>query len=172
MKDLQKQLLSEYDIIIRSYQDNTIDDIPAFLKQIDQITSMVDGSIIQLLDCDNICGMKHLNQGISQAIKSFHEKQNFAKDKGLEICVRTSAQKQISQALKILGIKNEGNITAVYVNVSDEQIGKVEELLSDRNDSLLEEYDVNKICEVYDLSSSENVVENINEKIAILALKN
>ena len=118
------------------------------------------------------CGKKHLNQGISQAVKAFNENQNFAKDKGLEICVRSSAQKQISRALKILGIKNEGNVTVVYINASDKQIEKVEELLSARNDALLEEYDVEKVCKAYDVESSDNVVDMINEKIALLALKN
>ncbi|RAP44970.1 MAG: hypothetical protein BZ135_07030 [Methanosphaera sp. rholeuAM6] len=172
MQDLQKQLLSGYNIEVRSYENNTVKDIPQFLKEIDGITSLVDGSIIQLLDCDYICGKRHLNQGISHAVKAFNENQNFAKDRGLEICVRTSAQKQISQALRILGIKNVGNVTVVYVNASGEQIEKVEELLSARNDALLEEYDVEKICGAYGVESSDNVVDVINEKIALLALKN
>lgn len=171
MQDLQKELLSDYSITIRSYENNRIEDIPSFLRQINKVTELVDGSIIQLLDCDYICGQSHINQGISQAIKAFNENQNFAKNKGLEICVRTSAQKQISEALKLLGIKQEGNITAVYIDVSDEQIGKTEELLSVRNDSLIEEYDVNKIVKAYGLNDSGNVADTINEKIALLALK-
>ena len=105
MQDLQRDLLSGYDIEIHAYEDCSIEKIPSFLKQIDEITALNDESIIQLLDCDYICGRRHLNQGISQAIKAFNEKENFANDKGLEICVRLSAQKQISQALKLLGIK-------------------------------------------------------------------
>lgn len=172
MQDLQKELLSEYTIEIRSYEDNIVDDIPSFLKKINEITLHDNDSIIQLLDCDYICGYSHINQGISQAIKAFNEGQNFAKDKGLEICVRTSAQKQISEALKMLGIKNRGNITVIYMNTSPDQILKTEELLSDRNDLLIEEYDVDKIVKMYDLNGSENIVDNINEKIALLALKN
>ena len=172
MQDLQKELLSEYTIEIRSYEDNIVDDTPSFLKKINEITLHDNDSIIQLLDCDYICGYSHINQGISQAIKAFNEGQNFAKDKGLEICVRTSAQKQISEALKMLGIKNRGNITVIYMNTSPDQILKTEELLSDRNDLLIEEYDVDKIVKMYDLNGSENIVDNINEKIALLALKN
>lgn len=172
MQDLQKELLSDYNIIIRSYENNKVENIPSFLKEINGITALVDGSIIQLLDCDYICGQSHINQGISQAIKAFNEHQNFAKDKGLEICVRTSAQKQISEALKLLGIKTEGNVTVVYINVTEEQIKKTEELLPGRNDSLIEEYDVENIVKSYGLNNSNNVVESINEKIALLALKN
>lgn len=172
MQDLQKELLSDYSIVIRSYENNTVNDIPSFLKEIAEITRLVDGSIIQLLDCDYICGQSHINQGISQAIKAFDEHQNFAKDRGLEICVRTSAQKQISEALKLLGIKNEGNVTVVYINADEEQIRMMEKLLSARNDSLIDEYDVDDIVKAYGLNDSSNVVDSINEKIALLALKN
>lgn len=171
MDDLQKELLSEYNIVIRSYENNQVEDIPSFLKKINDITQSNDESIIQLLDCDYICGMSHINQGISQAIKAFDEKQNFANDKGLEICVRLSAQKQISEALKLLGIKKKGNITVVYINTTSDQIKKTEELLSTRNDSLLEEYDDEKIVKSYSLNNSDDIVSDINEKIALLALK-
>lgn len=171
MQDLQKEVLSEYNIVIRSYENNIVENIPSFLNQINEITQLNDGSIIQLLDCDYICGMSHINQGISQAIKAFGENQNFANDKGLEICVRTSAQKQISEALKLLGIKKKGNITVVYINTTPEQIKKTEELLSNRNDSLIEEYDDEKIVKSYSLDNSDDIVSDINEKIALLALK-
>ncbi|HIH36115.1 MAG TPA: hypothetical protein HA277_06010 [Methanosphaera sp.] len=171
MQDLQKEVLSEYNIVIRSYENNIVENIPSFLNQINEITQLNDESIIQLLDCDYICGMSHINHGISQAIKAFGENQNFANDKGLEICVRTSAQKQISEALKLLGIKKKGNITVVYINTTPEQIKKTEELLSNRNDSLIEEYDDEKIVKSYSLDNSDDIVSDINEKIALLALK-
>ena len=172
MEDLQKELLSGYDIVIHSYENNGVDDIPSFLKKINEITQLNDGSIIQLLDCDYICGKSHINQAIAQAIKAFGENQNFANDKGLEICVRASAQKQISEALKLLGIKKEGNIIVVYINTTGEQIKKTEELLSTRNDLLIDDYDYEKIVKAYSLNNSGDIVNDINEKIALLALKN
>ncbi len=171
MQDLQKKLIEDYQITIHSYQDCIIEDIPSFLKEIDKINDIKKDSIIQLLDTDYICGKRHLNQAISQAFKSFEENQNFAKDKGLEICVRLSAQKQISEALKLLGIKEKGNITVVYINTSEEQIEKTENLLFKRCDTLLEEFDVDKIIKAYNLSSKNNIVDNINEKIALLSIK-
>ncbi len=172
MQDLQEELLSGYDIVIRSYEDNRVDDIPSLLNSINQITQLSDESIIQLMDCDYICGTSHINQAMAQAFKAFNERQNFANDRGLEICVRASAQKQISEALKLLGIKKEGNITVLYINATNEQIKKTEELLSTRNDSLIEEYDSEKIVKAYSLNNPEDIVNDINEKIALLALKN
>ncbi len=170
--DLQKQLLNEYTITIHSYPDNTIENIPEFLKKIDNITSQKEDSTIQLLDCDYICGIKHLNQAIAQSIKAFQEKQNFAHDRGLEICVRLSAQKQITQALNLLGIKKQGNITVVYINTTDKQIMEVETFLSNRRDELLEEYDSKKIVEKYELVNDENIEDTLCEKIALLSIKN
>ena len=172
MQDLQEKILSKYDIQVHSYPAGNIESIPSFLKEVDKITSLNDNSIIQLMDCDLICGMSHINQAISQAIKAFDEKQNFAKDRGLEICVRASAQKQISQALKMIGIKNDSNILVVYINTTSEQLEKTEELLSSRNDKLIEEFDEEAVRKVYELNDEEDIINSINEKIALLALKN
>ena len=171
MQDLQKKIFSGYDITVRTYEDNHIKSIPDFLKKIDNITRGNDDSIIQLLDSDYLCGVKHLNQAIAQAIKAFNEGQNFANDRGLEICVRASTQKQISVAIKLLGIKNTGNITVVYVDTNDKQVEEVEKLLGQRNDALLEEYDNLKIRKAYDLPENEDIVDMINENIALLALR-
>lgn len=171
MQDLQKEIFSDYNIIVRTYEDNNIEDIPDFLKKVDNITRLKENSIIQLLDSDYLCGFKHLNQAITQAIKAFNEGQNFANDKGLEICVRASTQKQINIAIRLLGIKNKGNITVVYVDTTIQQVEEVEKLLGQRNDALLEEYDEEKIRKAYDLADDEDIVGMINEDIALLALK-
>lgn len=172
MIDKQQEILQKYKITIHSYENNSIGDIPSFLKKINKITKTNEDSIIQLLFTDNICGMSCLKQAITQAFKSFDENENFAKDKGLEICVRLSAQRQITEALKILGIKDNSNITVVYIDTNDNQISEVEKLLSNRNDDLIEEYDLDNIVKVYGLDSNENIVQRLNEKIALLSLKN
>ena len=171
MIDKQEEILEKHQIIVHTYEDNTIEDIPQLLAQINQITLEQEASTIQLLDTNYICGSKHLKQAIAMAFKAFNEKQNFAKDKGLELCVRLSAQKQITKAIKLLGIKERGNITVVYVDISDEQIRKVETLLENRNDQLLEDYDTDKIIEAYNLDECMDILGQLNEKIALLSLK-
>ena len=47
MDDLQEQLLNRYNIEVHTYSDNTITNISSFLKQVDEITSLKDDSIIQ-----------------------------------------------------------------------------------------------------------------------------
>ncbi|MCI5867435.1 MAG: KEOPS complex subunit Cgi121 [Methanosphaera sp.] len=171
MQDLQKEIIKDYSIEIHSYKDNIIDNIPDFITKTDKITDINDGSIIQLLDSDYICGKAHLSQAISHAFRAFDDNENFANDPGLEICVRLSAQKQIKEALKLLGIKNKGNITVVYINTTPEQVDMMEELLTPRCDELLEEYDIEKIVDAYQLKSCDNIVDMLNEKIAMLAIK-
>ncbi|RAP47747.1 MAG: hypothetical protein BZ136_05855 [Methanosphaera sp. rholeuAM74] len=171
MIDKQEEILQKHHIIVHTYEDNTIEDIPQLLGQINQITLEQEDSTIQLLDTNYICGSKHLKQAMAMAFKAFSEKQNFANDKGLEICVRLSAQKQITKAIKLLGIKEKGNITVVYVDTNDEQIRKVAALLDNRNDQLLEEYDADRIIKAYHLDESLDILGQLNENIALLSLK-
>lgn len=171
MIDKQQEILDKHQITIQSYKDNSIKDIPALLNKINKITQQKDDSIIQLINTDNICGKKHLKQAITQAFKVFDEKQNFANDPGLEIVVRLSAQKQINKALKKLGIKEKGNITIIYIDTTQDQIQETQKLFINRCDELLEEYDVDMIKKEYDIYSDENITEQINEQIALLALK-
>ena len=72
----------------------------------------------------------------------------------------------------MLGIQKQGNITVVYIDTTSEQIQKTEELLGTRNDELLEQYNSEKICETYGINSDVDITCSINEKIALLALKN
>lgn len=170
MTDLQDEILKKHNIIIHSYKDNHVDDIQALLKKINVITDKKQGSIIQLLDTSHVCGIDHVMHGISEAIEAFSVNQNFAKDKGLEVCVRMSAQKQISEALKILGIKKNSNITVIYINTTTEQIKQVEDLMGMRDDDLINKIDVDKIIKAYHLDSGESLKDKLREKIAMLKL--
>lgn len=172
MKDLQDEILNQKQITIHTYENNTVDNIPELLKKIGEITKTSQNSTIQLLNTNHICGIKHLSQAIAEAINAFENNQNFAKDPGVEICVRASAQKQITEAIKILGIKNRGNITAIYINTTKDQIKQVEKLLNTRNDKLIEKYDEKTIRKVYNIPKTENLEDYLNEKIAMLVLKN
>ena len=171
LMDKQKEILKDYDIIINTYENNDIGDVRSFLGQINNIIAMKDDSVIQLLNTEYIAGYRHIHQAIAQSIKAFNEKQNFANDKGLEICVRLSAQKQIKEALKLLGITSYGNITVVYINTSKQQINEVESLLSTKNNDLIEKYDTSLIKAAYNIPSDvEDMVDYINEKIALLSI--
>lgn len=95
-----------------------IDSVSDTLDIIDSIKE--DGEIIQLLNADSIAGINHVTHGVNQAFLAFERGENLANDISVEIVLRCSAQRQISKAFKILGLKEgEMNLCAILVNCDD-----------------------------------------------------
>ena len=95
-----------------------IDSVGDTLNLIDSIKK--DDEIIQLLNADSIASKNHVIHGVNQAVLAFERGENLAKDLSVEIALRCSAQRQISKAFNILGLK-EGpmNICVVLINCDD-----------------------------------------------------
>ena len=92
-----------------------INDVNGILKFINELSNRYD-CIIQLMNASALAGELHIYQTCIQSINSFNRETNIANDLGMEICVRASAQRQISKAIKILGLKKgENNICAVII---------------------------------------------------------
>ena len=96
----------------------TIESVNDTLGQVNEIKT--DGEIIQLLNADAIVSKNHIVHGVNQAFLAFERGENLAKDISVEIVLRCSAQRQISKAFNILGLK-EGkmNLVAVLINCDD-----------------------------------------------------
>ncbi len=104
---------------------------------------------IQLMDADGMAGKSHAQHATIHAIKAFSRNENISKDLGLEICVRTSGQRQISQALKMLGIRNgDMNVCAVAVGCETDIMEKLGDILGERDDEVLEPND-DKLRQIY-----------------------
>ncbi len=97
---------------------------------------------IQLLDARGIAGKEHILNAVIHAINSFKRKNNIANDLGMEICVRASAQRQISRAIEILGLKKGPmEICAVFVDCELNKEYNIENQINDifeRDDGVLE----------------------------------
>lgn len=129
----------------------TVDSVGDTLDLIDSIKK--DGEIIQLLDADSIAGINHVTHGVNQAFLAFSRGENLAKDISVEIVLRCSAQRQISKAFKILGLKEgEMNLCAVLVNCDDytDELSSVFTL----DDSVLSADD-EKLMRIYGISDDE-----------------
>ena len=140
-----------------------IDSIPDILKQVDSIKSnCCDGCIIQLIDATAIAGKKHLLHGIVHGILAIKRKTNLANDLGIEICLRISAQRQISKALNILGLK-EGNmdIVAVLINCPDYFIDDLSNIFTRDDDVLNPDLDILK--EIYNISDEELSIFDVDD---------
>ena len=111
---------------------------------INELDRLNNGCIIQLMNAEGIAGRKHVTNAAIHAIKSFSRNENIANSLGLEICVRTSGQRQISQALKMLGITSGNiNICAVAIDCEDNIMQKLVNLLGERDDEFLNQRRIN-----------------------------
>ena len=133
----------------------TIESIPKTLEEIDNIrNSCCDLGTIQLMNADAIAGPKHLEHGTIHAMNAFERGDNLANDLGIEILLRTSAQRQISKAFKILGLKEgEMNIAVVMIDCPDYFIDELSNIFI-RDDSVLEA-DESKLMKIYDIPEKE-----------------
>lgn len=146
-----------------------IDDTSKIMKFIRDISGECSSGncIIQLLNARGIAGEKHILQATVQAIKAFERNNNAAKDMGLEICVRASSQRQISQALKILGIGNgKMDICMVAVDCDENIQNQVEEVLGKQHDEVLLA-DVDALQELYEISPQEIISAGSIERIMV-----
>lgn len=128
-----------------------IDSVGDTLDEIDSIKD--DDEIIQLLDADSVVSKNHIIHGVNQAFHAFERGENLAKDISVEIVLRCSAQRQISKAFKILGLKEcQMNLCAVLVNCGD-YTEELSELFS-RDDDVIGA-DEDKIVKMYKISGDE-----------------
>jgi len=145
----------EHEIQVLGFS-TVVEDIPGLLGKLDDITG--DSCIIQLLNADGIAGEEHILHAAQQALYAFKRNENLAKDLGLEICVRASAQRQILKALQILGLKRGlNNICAVLVDCNSSLDNELELLLGKRDDEVLKA-DENHLKDLYQISDEE--IEN------------
>jgi len=151
--------------------------ITDFKQLIQDLNKFNSKYTIQLMDAEGIAGKYHAEHATIHAIKAFSRKENISKDLGLEICVRASGQRQISQALKMLGLKNgDMKICAVAVDCDDHIMESLEDILGERDDTILEADD-NKLKDIYSLSSIEaetagKISKLLVERTTLLILEN
>ena len=139
-----------------------VDSVGDILAEIDAIKG--DGEIIQLLDADAIASKNHIVHGVNQAFLAFERGENLAKDISVEIVLRCSAQRQISKAFKILGLKEgEMSLCAVLIGCGD-YTSELSELFI-RDDGVLV-CDDNHLAEIYKIGPDE--VKNMSVEDVII----
>ena len=111
-----------------------IDSVGDVLGKINSIKD--DGEIIQLLNADSVVSKNHIIHGVNQAFLAFERGENLANDLSVEIVLRCSAQRQISKAFKILGLR-EGEMNLCAVLIDSKDYTKDLSLLFTRDDDVL-----------------------------------
>lgn len=145
----------------------SINSVGETLDLIDEIKR--DGEIIQLLNADSIVSPGHVFHGVNQAILAFDRGENLAKDLSVEIVLRCSAQRQISKAFKILGLKEgEMNLCAVLINCRDytEELSSIftldNDVLTANDDKLIDKFNISSL-ELENLTVEEIVIDRITK---------
>ena len=140
------------DVKILGFMGN-IDSVTKTLAKLNSLKNNND-EIIQLLNADAIAGLMHVKHGVNQAYLAFSRSENLAKNLSVEICLRCSAQRQISRAFEILGLK-EGkmNLCAILINCSNEIVDELS-FMFDRDDDVLIANE-SKLIEIYDITKEE-----------------
>ena len=142
--------------------NGTVDSVGDTLKRIDEIKG--DGEIIQLLNADAIASRNHVTHGVNQAFLAFERSENLANDMSVEIVLRCSAQRQISRAFNMLGLREgEMNLCAVLINSKDHSSDLSSMFTLD--DGVLEP-DFEKLVEIYNIGDVE--LENMDIEDVII----
>ena len=136
-----------------------IDSVGDTLDYINSIKK--DSEIIQLLNADAVAGRRHIEHGVNQAFLAFERGENLANDLSVEICLRCSAQRQISKAFNLLGLKEgEMNLCAVLIDC-DDYTSRLSSRFSLDDGVLLP--DVDKLKEIYDISEAELEIVDVED---------
>ena len=136
-----------------------IDSVGDTLNYINSIKK--DSEVIQLLNADAVAGKRHIEHGVNQAFLAFERGENLANDLSVEICLRCSAQRQISKAFNLLGLKEgEMNLCAVLIDC-DDYASQLSSRFSLDDGVLLP--DVDKLKEIYDISEAELEIVDVED---------
>lgn len=140
---------------------------------------------VQLTDLNKIAGSRYLFLSTYNALKSFHSKQRISRTLSMEILLYVSANRQINEAIKRVGITADTEeIAAVAVGSSREAVigaGELlEQLLGIRSaDELLDSWPPNRLDSIQqsfgitskELSATIRKDEAIYESIERLAIE-
>lgn len=161
-----------HEIIIAGFDAEITD-----FKEVMEFTrNLCEDGTVQLLRAQAIVGKRHVLHATVQALQAFNRNENMANDLGLEICVRASAQRQISRALKLVGIKEgDEGVCAVLIDCQQDVLNTLEEFLGLKNNRIFE-VDVQAISKLYDISPQEiksagGVEQVMIERTALLSIE-
>jgi tRNA threonylcarbamoyladenosine modification (KEOPS) complex Cgi121 subunit len=119
---------------------------------------------LQLVDLDKVAGSRFLLLATFNALRSFDSKQPISRTLGMEILLYISGNRQISEAVKLVGVASATNrIAAVVVGASKEEVLSLGELLSqlltqENRDEIIDLWSderLNNVRSVYDVGQKE-----------------
>jgi KEOPS complex subunit Cgi121 len=136
--------------------------------------------ILQFFNADLVCTWEHLYFAALNALVAFRNGTNISKSPDMEMLLYTSAQRQISKAVALIGIKNDSaNIALVGIGSSsrlvEDYLSSMSLLLkSQQDDSILEltQEKAIKIKEMFQITKPEigSVIKDSSQNQALVDL--
>ncbi len=172
--------LEDFDkhIAIAGFRSVIINDVNNFFGQ---VRERAKDAHIQLFDAKLIAGWEHLYFAVLNALRAFEGRLNISNSFAVEALLYASAQRQISKAVDLLGIKPESPHVAVLVIAETRQgvnaaLEIVSQLMSgERDDSVLEltdekVEDIRRLFGISDLELEAKLEKKGLEKEALIDL--
>lgn len=115
-------------ISILGFRGVTIEDVVGFLKR---VRVGLQPAEVQITDASCIAGKQHLFFAFLNAEKSFLEHRAISENLAMETLLYASGSRQISRAIKMLGIRAQtSTVAAIVVASSNDEVKKAEEKLT------------------------------------------
>ena len=130
-----------YYLTIAGFREVNVKDVNRFFQIIKEKT---DKAIVQFFDASLVAGWEHLLFAALGALSAFKGKVNISGSLAMETLLYASAQRQIKDAVKLIGIKPSSKHVAALVLASSQKqaadvLNIISQLLSgERDDSVLE----------------------------------
>jgi KEOPS complex subunit Cgi121 len=99
-------------VAFAGFRDVSLGEVEQFLSR---IRRRLSETVVQFFDADLVAGWEHLYFAVLNALKAFESGNNISKNLTVECLLYASAQRQISSALKLIGIKGGSSRVAVVV---------------------------------------------------------
>ncbi len=115
--------------------------------------------LLQIVDADKVCGSVQIISSIYRAYRAFSTAQNIARDLSIEFLIRLSGKRQISDAIKMLGVGIHTRNAVVVC--ADKDLGKVKNIISDILEKFSKKEDEN-LLEIYS-KEKEEILKKIYE---------
>jgi len=128
-------------LVVAGFKNVKIVDMNKFFAAIKE---KIGSAVVQFFDANLIAGMDHLRFAALNALNAFKNRVNISNSLAMETLLYASAQHQIKDALKLLGIKPSGGRVAVLVLAETQKqassiLDSVSKLLrGERDDSVVE----------------------------------
>jgi tRNA threonylcarbamoyladenosine modification (KEOPS) complex Cgi121 subunit len=106
---------------------------------------------LQFVDLEKVPGSRYLLLATLNALKSFHSSQPISRTLGMEILLYVSANRQIAEAIQLVGMTSDtGKVAALLVGKSEEEVSGAVELLGQilnqrSNDELIDHWSAERI---------------------------